>query len=153
MLICEDCGRTLHEDDLVTQKSYVSDYAGGCYEEYSTCPCGGDVEEAEMCVCCGEYFKKDELTDGICEDCLKEQMSVDNAIEAGNEAKVTVELNGFLASVFNESVIERLMLDEFEKIIDASDDGAMAAIDKAEEWCREDLLWFADWLKRKGGIK
>ena len=29
MLICEDCGRTLHEDDLVTQKSYVSDYAGG----------------------------------------------------------------------------------------------------------------------------
>lgn len=51
MYICEDCGTVLAEEDLHTERSYVSDYMGGCYENVTGCPCGGSVEEAEMSIC------------------------------------------------------------------------------------------------------
>ena len=33
MVICEDCGDVLDESDLKQERSYISDYMGGCYGE------------------------------------------------------------------------------------------------------------------------
>lgn len=147
--ICDDCGSVLDEDDLRTERSYVSDYMGGCYEDYSVCHCGGSVSEASTCDICGEYFHDDDLYSGVCEDCLKDEMTVDNAIKAGADAKLEVEINGFLASCFTPEQIEELLIKALEEKIDSSDGAANAAIDKAEEWLSEDKSWFADWLKSR----
>ena len=80
MYICEDCGTVLAEEDLHTERSYVSDYMGGCYENVTGCPCGGSVEEADLCDICGEYFKHDDLLNGIWMDCLRVEMTVVFAI-------------------------------------------------------------------------
>lgn len=150
MVICEDCGAVLDENDLITSKSYVSDYMGGCYETYSVCTCGGDVVEATQCEICGEYFRSDEMHDGICDECLEEEMTVENAIECGKDgsARLDISLNGFLASVFSKEKIDEILTEELEKLINISDCNANYVIDRAEEWCREDASYFAGWLKR-----
>lgn len=61
MKLCLDCGRF--------------------YDE-SKCVCGSDCyEKAIECALCGEYFGKSELMDGICEDCVKKEMTVQNTYE------------------------------------------------------------------------
>lgn len=151
MVICEECGAVMKEDELVSQKSWLSDYRGGTYEEYDTCPCGGDVKEAVECKACGEYFDKEEMHGGYCEGCLKELMTVENAIECGKEidAREEVSVNGFLSAFFSIEEIEELMLKELERRMSKSDANKIRVINRAEEFCKEDESWFVDWLERK----
>lgn len=152
MVICDNCGAVMSEDDLSEHRYWLSDYMGGTYESCCECShCGGDVSEAERCSLCGEYFRKDDLWSGICEDCLKSEMTVANAIDCGNEesAKEDVAINGFLASVFSAEEINAILLKAFEERVDASDANKNAAIDKAEEFIANDLSWFADWLEAR----
>ncbi len=149
MVICEDCGSVIHEEDLVTTKSYVSDYMGGCHENITGCACGGSVTEAEQCETCGEYFREDELHDGVCDECLKEEATVANALECGKDgsARMEVSVNGFLAMVFTSDKIDEILTRELERLIGKSDDHAKHIIDVAETWCLEDKSYFAEWLK------
>ena len=149
MVICEDCGDVLDESDLKQERSYISDYMGGCYETYSVCPSGGEVVDAKRCEICGEYFREDELHDGVCDECLKEEMTVDNAIECGKDgsARMEVSINGFLAFCFNQEEIDALLIKALEDKINTSRIDANVVIDRAEEWCSEDKSYFADWLK------
>ncbi|MCM1236789.1 MAG: hypothetical protein NC489_42475 [Ruminococcus flavefaciens] len=151
MFICEDCGTVLHEDELRTERSYISDYAGGCYENITTCPCGGDIEEAERCEMCGEYYKSEDLHDGVCIECLREEMTVDNAIKCGADgsARDEVSINGFFAWLFTAEKIDEILLREVERLIKKSDSNAVHIINQAEEWCGADLSYFADWLKSR----
>lgn len=149
MVICEDCGAVIDEDELVTTKSYVSEYMGGCYENITGCSCGGAVTDAERCDICGEYYREDELHNGICDSCLEEEMTVDNAIKCGKDgsARVEVSINGFLARCFDEEEIDALLLQALEMQIGSSEANAVAIMDSAEEWCKEDIAYFAEWLK------
>lgn len=151
MYICDDCGTVLDEDELRTERSYISDYMGGCYETITTCPCGGNIEEAERCERCGEYYKPEDLRDGVCPDCLREEMTVDNAIKYGADggAREEVSVNGFLARLFMSEKIDEILIREVERLISESDSNAVHIINQAEEWCGEDLSYFADWLKSR----
>lgn len=150
MVICEDCSAILDENELVTTRSYVSDYMGGCYEYSTGCSCGGPVTDAKQCEICGEYFKEDEMYDSICDECLKEEMTVDNAKKCGKDgsARTEVSINGFLAFCFSQEEIDSLLIKVLEDKINASDANANAIIDMAEVWCGEDKSYFAEWLKR-----
>lgn len=69
MYICNGCGQTFEEFD--TDMEDRGEYLGTpCTEEvvFSPC-CADDFEEAKECSCCGEFFKEEELTNSICEDC------------------------------------------------------------------------------------
>jgi len=147
MNICKKCGRVLQDSDLVLHKDYED---GVCYDSTVCCPCGSeDLVEAERCEECGEYFPADELYDGICKGCLKQEMTVDNALKCGEEggARQTISVNGFLASCFSEDEINRILEEKLQNLIDSSYASAMGIIDKAECWCEEDETYFADWLK------
>lgn len=61
MVICEDCGDVLDESELKQERSYISDYMGGCYETYSVCPCGGEVVDAKRCEICDDGRKVERL--------------------------------------------------------------------------------------------
>lgn len=109
----------------------------------------GSVTEAEQCETCGEYFREDELHDGVCDECLKEEATVANALECGKDgsARMEVSVNGFLAMVFTSDKIDEILTRELERLIGKSDDHAKHIIDVAETWCLEDKSYFAEWLK------
>lgn len=68
MFKCYGCNTTFLEPKIYYEHHpYGMGYAT---ERFAVCPrCGDNFEEATQCTECGEWFFKDELTDGVCEDC------------------------------------------------------------------------------------
>lgn len=101
MFICEDCGR-LREDV-------------GCYYEAhgelraNECDCGGVFVEAKECPSCGEYINPHGA--GLCDNCLENEMTVENAIELGEYNRESVKLNGFYLSIMTLEQIEYIIKD------------------------------------------
>ena len=73
MLYCADCQQFFEEEDAVTGKELIGEYAGApAYKEYVICPhCGGDqIEEAARCHVCGAW-KPDDAKD-CCSKCYED---------------------------------------------------------------------------------
>lgn len=77
--ICVDCGCVFDEDEMGTYTEHHPYGMGYAEEVFGCCPmCKGDFTEAERCDECGEYFAKEDLEDGFCEECLKELEEAEN---------------------------------------------------------------------------
>ena len=66
------------------------------------------ITEKAVCPYCQDMYDKEEMTFGICPDCIKSNANLFNAIELGAENKENILLNGFFASLGTE-VIEKLL--------------------------------------------
>lgn len=117
MLICENCGKTILESELKTHaETHILETSIGYtfdvehFEE--DCECGGAFVDAEICPVCREYKVKDLCK--VCDSCLEEEETVENALLMGDEYKEEVKINSFLASVFTEKEIEEILMREFK---------------------------------------
>lgn len=118
MMICEDCGYTADSRDIGTRESYLCTIDGKSYYEEipNSCPeCKGEFVPAVECKICGAYHKSEEFWYGVCDKCLENKATVENAIELGNDDKEKIEINGFLLTVFKESEIQEILMREAEK--------------------------------------
>lgn len=78
---CRDCGAVTDDPDVRTEY-------GGCgyTEEFYVCGiCGGKCDEAKECEICHDYDFEDSLTCGICNECFKELITVDNVLYFAEE--------------------------------------------------------------------
>ena len=72
---CQDCGAVFSEEDLLVETVenrhwWLDDCPVERLTEYSCPECGSnDVEEAEYCDYCGDAFRPEDLTDGVCARC------------------------------------------------------------------------------------
>lgn len=79
MLICNNCGKTIREEDLSTHNDFISYYGDDRYYETSAdnCSCGGEFEEAIQCDSCDEYCLNADITLGwrhnvcVCKNCIE----------------------------------------------------------------------------------
>lgn len=118
MLICENCGKTILESEVVSRKETHTIETSCSIQEYveyydEDCDCGGAFVEAEICPICGEYKPKD--LNKVCDYCLEDEETLENALEMGDKFKDDVEINSFLASVFTPQEIEEILTREFKK--------------------------------------
>lgn len=78
MLICNNCGRTIKEEDLSTHSDFLAYVGDERYYESNidSCACGGEFEEAIECGCCEEYCCNADITLGwrydikVCKNCI-----------------------------------------------------------------------------------
>ena len=69
---CYECGAIFDEGE---EKEITEPHG----ETHFVCPyCHGGYEESEKCKCCGENFAKSELLGDLCEECIKESVTVEN---------------------------------------------------------------------------
>lgn len=125
--ICRDCGATF-EEPKATRECVGECWGSPAWDTAYSCPfCGSDnYDDAVECECCGELFCEDELTEGLCEDCLH---SHDGDYKLWYEAckkqkfTDTVNLNMFLLSQFTAEEIEVLLRKELanRQKVDCSD--------------------------------
>lgn len=80
MYICADCGRIMEGCSSWTEPH--GEDLHGCYY------CGGAVEEARRCAICGEYHLEEDLTNRICNDCTKSEITYDYALKYFKEKKM-----------------------------------------------------------------
>lgn len=140
MFKCLECGHIFDDGEQGTRSESRGEFWGeSCTETISCCPiCKGDYEETEKCeICGGEHFP-DELTDGICEECIKNYETVETCYKVGKSEKETVKINCFLAETFAAEEIEKILIDILRK--------GEHDVDCAK-FVKNDKYWFIDSLK------
>ena len=115
MFKCYDCEATFSEPRIYTEK--MGEHFGvPAYASFSCCPeCGGNFDEAVQCKECNEWFFDDELTDGVCDECIEEikakyRYDVKGCYELAKTETQSIEINSFLTSQYSVADIEELIL-------------------------------------------
>ena len=138
---CHNCGRRFEEPDIITERHGLDSPP---YEKIGICPyCKGYFSEIHECKICGEYYTIDELTSGVCDDCVyQHDTDIELLYKLGNEddAKENVKLNGFIASMFTAEQLCELAIKELRK---AKADGITV---DGTEFIGSDKSWFAEQL-------
>ncbi len=146
MFICQKCGRMLEDYEIGTEHQrhgYTS--LGAPIDEpmTSNCSCGGEYVKATKCLVCGEWFLPDTFsTQKVCDDCLENEKTVNNALEIGHENQEEVHINGFVKSVLTpEKINEILEKWVSENFVDGSFD--------VVKYCDEDKYYYEYWIEEK----
>jgi hypothetical protein len=137
---CHNCGRRFEEPDFVVERHGLDTPP---YEKVAVCPyCHGYFDEMYQCKICGEWNTDGELTSGVCDECIyQHDTDIELLYKLGNEeeAKETVTLNGFVASVLTEEQINEILMRELRTI-------NYAGYVNGTEFIGSDKSWFAEQL-------
>ena len=150
MYICECCGNVVCDYELQTRKDFkpveMTCHTDWCYETMNApCECGGEFVEAVQCAVCGKYKEKDEYS--VCDECLEEAETLENALEYGAEAEETIEINGFLAQVFSNTEIEEILVRELNNARNSFMKPFVQEM--ISEYVNEDRGTFSDFVDRR----
>ena len=82
MYKCCECGNLFEEgEQAVWYENQGECHGVTAMERFSGCPlCHYDYEEVHQCEKCGDWHSEDELTEGICDDCLKDSINCETAV-------------------------------------------------------------------------
>lgn len=106
---CTECGN-------VTAFPKIKTEYGGCgySESYLACDCcGGECEEAKKCPICENYYTEDEIIGGMCKDCFKEEITLENALQFAQSCN---EEDYLLEQIFMKSEIIEILKRELKNI-------------------------------------
>lgn len=134
---CHNCGRRFEEPDIITETHGLDSPP---YEKIGVCPyCKGYFAEIHECKICGEHFTDDELTSGVCDGCIYEDVTFDRCLRYGADCEENIAINGFIASVLDAETINRILAEEVRK-------ASQIIPINLDEFVDEDKSWFAEQL-------
>lgn len=146
---CLECGHIFDEGE----EGYIREGGSFWGSEYSSkepcCPlCHGDYEETISCEVCGGAFLADELNEGVCEECIEEEIKqysndISGCFEIAKNDLKEIEINGFLANMFEVAAIEEILLNHLLERAKTEN------ID-CTEYINEDKEWFVNQVLKGG---
>lgn len=137
---CLNCGHIFDEGEQRHSKQYVGECWGSdAYEDVSGCPlCDGDYEETKPCKICGSEHLEDELSGGVCDECIDEyRKNFDACYELSVGETTEVKINSLLASLFEVSDIEQILKEYIQNKWQDVD---------CSPFIDEDISWFGEKL-------
>ena len=139
--VCYDCGHIFEDGEQAHRNENRGEYWGSpCSEDVSCCPlCGGEYAESVPCDICGSEHLEEELSGGVCDECIdKYKYNIDMCHKIGSNDTDKVELNCFLASMFDKGEIEEILFEELKKKEDLEVD--------CEKFINYNRSWFGERL-------
>ena len=143
MYKCLECGNLFEEGEEATWSENRGEFWGSpCSESVSGCPiCKGEYEKTTKCKLCNSENLKDELTSGICDDCLEEySTNIDVVFKMAKGSEDTISINSFLYSVYDKETIEEILLENLKQT-------AKYRQEKIKKFFNDDKTWFAERLQ------
>lgn len=143
MYKCLKCGHIFENGEEARWKESRGECWGTlCSEEMSGCPnCHGDYEETTPCAVCGLEHLVKELRGGVCNDCIEEyRYDVDMCFKIGANDTDSIELNCFLAAMFDKEEIEQILLGRLKIIQKYVKIDCRKFIDSEQYWFGENLV-------------
>ena len=138
---CLECGHIFEEGE---EGHYFEN--GECWgapysQKIYCCPlCKGDYDVTTPCEICGSEHLEEELNGGLCDECIdKYKNDIEMCFKIGKNDDDKVELNCFLASVFEKDEIEEILFEELKKL------NKYVTVD-CEKFINSDRSWFAERL-------
>ena len=107
---CCDCGHIFEDgEEAVWYDTHGLERPP--YEKMSGCPiCKGAYEETVQCDVCGSDHLENELSGGVCDECINEYRKNFNACYELSIGETTpIEINSLLASLFDVCDIEQIL--------------------------------------------
>ena len=132
MLVCNMCGDVISEDEL---EYYYESHGERCP---NCCSCGGYYVEATRCECCGEWYDPDGSY-GVCDECLAEHTTLDNAILMGKLNTICCKVNEFFSQILSDEEIDQI-LTEWVKANIKNDD------ERIGKYLNEDKSYFSEFI-------
>lgn len=138
---CLECGHIFEEGE---EGHYFEN--GECWgapysQKIYCCPlCKGDYDVTTPCEICGSEHLEEDLNGGLCDECIdKYKNDIEMCFKIGKNDDDKVELNCFLASVFEKDEIEEILFEELKKL------NKYVTVD-CEKFINSDRSWFAERL-------
>ena len=144
--ICLDCGHIFEYGEQVCWSESRGEFWGAsCSESVSGCPlCRGEYSESVPCDICGSEHLEEELNNGVCDECIdRYKHDVDMCFKIGSGDTEKIELNCFLASIFEKDAIEQILLENLKIRNQYMKEYVQADCEKFVEKNRD---WFAERL-------
>lgn len=142
---CLECGH-IFEDGEQEEWEETHGLETPPYEKMSGCPlCKGSYEETVHCSVCGGNFLDEELTGGVCEDCVEEmkdqyRYNPQKCYEISKDETAKVEINYFLSCMFTEKQIEDILLLNIRKASALIPIDCSAFMDADKSWFEERIV-------------
>jgi hypothetical protein len=140
---CLECGHIFEEGEESRWCESRGEFWGTpCSEEMSGCPlCKGEYEETIPCEICGAEHLKDELTCGVCDECIDERRNdFETCYKLSKDDKTEVKINSLLASLFDSADIEQILKEYVRE--------RCADVD-CSQFIDDDISWFAEMLVKE----
>lgn len=111
-------------------------------EKMSGCPnCKGAYEETTPCEVCGSEHLPEELIGGVCEECIDERRKdFDFCYEISFGEKEEVKINSLLASLFEPSDIEAILINHIKTNCPEID---------CSKYIDNDISWFGEQIAKE----
>ena len=116
--ICLKCGHIFEEGEQAHWEESRGEFFGRiCSESMIGCPlCHGEYEESTPCEICGSEHLEEDLIGGVCDDCIdKHRYDIDMCFKVGKNDTENIEINCFLASIFDKTEIEEILFRELKE--------------------------------------
>lgn len=143
MYICDNCGATTK--DYGTHSSYLCEV--GETSVYETCDdqcsCGGNWVKAKECAICGEYIPEYEFD--VCQKCLDKNKTIEGAFQAGQYDCEKIYVSGFLAQLYNEDEINKILREHFTREVAVHPE----KYNLVKSYCDEHEADLAQWLAER----
>ena len=83
MYKCDNCGHLFDDgEQAVWKESRGECWGTACSETFTGCPiCKCEYEEVFSCKICGDWHTKDELTNGLCDQCIEDSIGYRNFLD------------------------------------------------------------------------
>lgn len=141
---CLNCGHIFKEGE----EGYFyqeSDFWGVAdREKIKCCPVCHieDYEELESCKICGSEHFNEEINGGVCDECIeKYHHDLDMCFKVGSNDTEPIQINCFLAFIFEKNEIEKILLDALKD----KQKYLKEYVDKdCENFVNNDRSWFAE---------
>ena len=159
MYICTKCNHIFEEGEAKTIKQNQGECFGfPAYEDFSVCPmCEGEYEKAVQCSICEEYHLEEDLTNGVCDDCLDKEVNYDDVLEF---LKQTDDLKYFVFEFFFTSAhfgddVEKAINNELvwwfkRKVFDEKLNNKTEFLDILKKYTKTDPYGWSEFLNERG---
>lgn len=129
---CIECGNIF---ECGEQESWVEPHG----EMLCGCPlCHGNYEETVSCAICGSEHLEDELNGGVCDECVDEyRKDFKTCYNISLCEEEQISINAFLASIFDKSDIEAILIEYIKERMPDVDCG---------KFIDSDISWFGERL-------
>lgn len=112
-------------------------------------------ETTYICDECGEEFENEDdlICESICNDCLKNEATIHNAINYGDAVPLQIDINGYLTYIFStkeiNGILKKIAFDRYEQSLYGDREKYQKS---AEEFCLQDKEHFFEFLEEQDNI-
>ena len=161
MYICTQCNHIFEEgEEKIIRENHGEYFGFPAYEEYSICPvCGGQYDEAVDCSICGECHLEEDLTNGICDECLDKEVDYDKVLEFLQQ---TDDLKYFVFEFFFSTAhfgddVEKAINKELawwfkRKVFDEKLNSKTEFLDILKKYTKTDPYGWSEFLNERGSV-